>query len=254
MHDEHEKLVGMLNSPSFDNIEVAWSIAQGLGLAHDLCDTVIPSSDFVLVEGGTFTMGSSDEDAQSDETPHEVTLSTFSICKYAVTELQWFKIMGGDKRDATLPITNVSWDDCQLFIEKLNTLSGKTYALPTEAQWEFAAKGGNLSKGFKYSGSDVLDDVAVYDTDSAKPVGQLQPNELGIYDMSGNVWEWCADRYGDYLTKPDRTRVRSNRVLRGGSWFNSSANRFRSAYRYHNYPYFADYSFGFRLVLRPRKL
>jgi len=173
---------------------------------------------FVQVKGGTFTRDGSN-----------VTVGDFYICKYEVTQELWEEVMGNNPSEFTegenLPVENVSWDDAQEFIRKLNSITGKKYRLPTEAEWEFAARGGNNSKGYKYSGSDDINQVAWYDDNSGNrtyPVGQKAPNELGIYDMSGNVWEWCSDWYGDYpsgaVTNPTGPVNGSNRVFRGGSW------------------------------------
>ena len=196
--------------------------------------------EMVEVEGGTFTMGATSEqgsDAYDDEKPtHQVTLSTFSIGKYEVTQALWQEIMGSNPSDFKgdlLPVEQVSWDDCQEFLRKLNArkaefgiTDGRTFRLPTEAEWEYAARGGKLSKGFKYSGSNNIGDVAWCDENSGNkthPVGTKQANELGIYDMSGNVWEWCQDWFGDYSsgaqTNPQGPASGSSRVFRGGSWY-----------------------------------
>lgn len=187
--------------------------------------------DMVYVEGGTFTMGATSEqgsDAYSDESPaHSVTVSDFYIGKYEVTQAQWRAVMGSNPskfKGDNLPVEQVSWNDIQKFITKLNTMTGKTFRLPTEAEWEYAARGGNKSKGYKYSGSNTLDNVGWYYNSGGKthPVGQKQPNELGLYDMSGNVWEWCQDWYGSYSsssqTNPTGPSSGSYRVLRGGDW------------------------------------
>lgn len=164
-------------------------------------------SNMVLINGGTFIMGATYEqdEAMDREYPtHEVTLSSFKICKYEVTQELWQAVMGtnpsrnvGTKR----PVDNVSWNDCQRFIKKLNSLTGKNYRLPTEAEWEFAARGGNYSQNNKYSGSSYADETAWHSGNSGNTshnVGQKLPNELGLYDMSGNVFEWCKDVFGDY--------------------------------------------------------
>jgi formylglycine-generating enzyme required for sulfatase activity len=146
----------------------------------------------------------------------------------------------------------VSWDDTQEFIRKLNLQTGKSYRLPTEAEWEYAARGGNKSKGYTYAGSNVLDEVGWYSEYKTHPVGQKQANELGIYDMSGNVWEWCGDWYDAYpftaQTNPKGPLSGSYRVLRGGSW-HDPAERCRVSYRNSIYPDFRFYFNGFRLVL-----
>ena len=186
----------------------------------------------VSVEGGTFTMGATSEqgsDAYDNEIPaHKVTLSSFSIGKYEVTQEEWEAVMGknpSEFKGAKRPVENVSWDDCQEFIRKLNQLTGKQFRLPTEAEWEYAARGGNRSRGYKYSGSDNIGSVAWYGDNSGRtthPVGQKQANELGLYDMSGNVWEWCQDWYGNYSssaqTNPTGPTSGSYRVGRGDDW------------------------------------
>ena len=216
----------------------------------------------VYVSGGTFTMGATSEqgsDAEDDEKPtHSVTVSDFYICKYEVTQTLWKEVMGNNPsswKGDNLPVENVSWDDCQDFIRKLNTLTGKNFRLPTEAEWEFAARGGNKSRGYKYAGSNNIGDVAWYDGNSGNKthvVGTKSPNELGIYDMSGNVYEWCQDWYGDYSsasqTNPTGASNGSNRVLRGGSWY-SYARICRSSDRDGGTPVSRYYYYGFRLVL-----
>ena len=132
------------------------------------------------------------------------------------------------------PVEFVTWKDCQAFIARLNSLTGETFRLPTEAEWEFAARGGNMSKGYKYSGSNRIDDVAWYEKNSTQPVKLKQANELGIYDMSGDVWEWCADCLGRYSssaqTDPTGPSSGSRRVLRGGS-YHGIAKHCRVAFR-----------------------
>ena len=216
----------------------------------------------VWVEGGTFSMGATPEqgvDAADDEKPvHSVTLSGYYIGKTEVTQALWKAVMGSNPSDFKgddLPVVNVSWDDCQEFIEKLNYLTGQNFRFPTEAEWEFACRGGNNSLGYKYSGSDNIDNVAWYDGnsgDKTHPVATKSANELGIYDMSGNVWEWCCDWYGDYTsgaqTNPKGPGSGSIRVFRGGSWF-YSAWCCRSSYRYGNYPANRYNDLGLRLAL-----
>ena len=221
-------------------------------------------NNMVKVQGGTFTMGATAEqgsDAYNDEKPaHQVTLSDYYIGKYEVTQEEWQAVMGKNPsafKGNNNPVEKVSWDDCQKFIKKLNQLTGLKFALPTEAQWEYAARGGNQSKGYKYSGSNNIDDVAWYDSNSGNKthsVGTKAPNELGLFDMSGNVWEWCSDRYGSYSssaqTNPVGPSSGYNRVLRGGSW-NNLAWRCRVSFRYYNYPSNRNYYIGFRVVLVP---
>ena len=215
------------------------------------------------VEGGTFLMGATAEqgrDADIDEKPaHQVTLDSYYIGVTEVTQALWQAVMGSNPSEFkgdNLPVEQVSWDDCQKFIQKLNQLTGQTFSLPTEAQWEFAARGGNLSKGYKYSGSNTLIKVAWYynnnSNDKTHPVAQKQPNELGLYDMSGNVWEWCQDWYGDYSSSSQRNPMGpssgSERVYRGGDGDGIEWNC-RVSYRYGRYSGYRDSSFGLRLAL-----
>ena len=220
------------------------------------------SIDMVRVEAGTFTMGATAEMKKPDgaEKPtHRVTLTNdYDIGKYEVTQALWKAVMGKNPsyfKGDNLPVENVSWDDCQEFISKLNSITGKTFRLPTEAEWEYAARGGNKSRGYQYSGSNNLLDVAWFWDNSGHKihaVGTKQPNELGIYDMSGNVWEWCQDWYETYSSSsqvnPTGANSGSYRVCRGGSW-GCIARICRSSYRYCGTPV-SRYTFlGLRLVL-----
>lgn len=178
--------------------------------------------EFVKVEGGTFTMGTGDE-------AHQVELSSFYMQKTEVTQELWQEVMGSnpssDKAWKENPVTNLSWDDCQQFIKKLNAVTGKKYRLPTEAEWEYAARGGKLTRGYKYAGSNELDEIAWHAGNSngkVHPVAEKKPNELGLYDMSGNIYEWCADWEGDYRLKaqknPKGPENGDERVCRGCGW------------------------------------
>lgn len=229
----------------------------------------------IRVEGGRFQMGSpkTDSGACSDEQPqHWVTLDDYYIGETVVTQALWGEVMGGNPscfKGDDLPVECVAWQhddgyDIQTFLRKLNDNDevkkllpqGKQFTLPTEAQWEFAARGGIKSKGYKYSGSDDINEVAWYDGNSGKkthPVKQKAPNELGLYDMSGNVWEWCQDGKRDYSSSsqinPKGPSSGSRRVFRGGGWY-SNARCCRVSYRANNT---LDYRFnylGFRLVLQ----
>ena len=215
------------------------------------------SFNMIPVAGGTFQMGSTTGD--SDEQPvHQVTLSSFSIGETEVTQELWQAVMGSNPsyfQGNKLPVEKVSWNDCQTFITKLNQLTGKTFRLPTEAEWEYAARGGNQSKGYTYSGSNTIGDVAWYTDNSGNSthlVATKAPNELSIYDMSGNVWEWCQDMYGAYSsgsqTNPTGPSSGSNRVLRGGSWV-VIATYCRVANRDSSTPTGTNHSIGLRLAL-----
>ena len=223
--------------------------------------------EMVAVQGGTFTMGCTSEQGRScygDEKPaHQVAVSDFYIGKYEVTQAQWIAIMGNNPshfKGDNLPVEKVSWNDVQEFIRKLNAQTGKQYRLPTEAEWEYAARGGDKSNGYKYSGNNKTDSVAWYYEKSdykSHVVGTKLPNELGIYDMSGNVWEWCNDWYGkDYYsnsnsiqTNPKGPSSGSKRVTRGGGWKSEIAYRnFRVSCRYDNPPDNRKNDLGFRLA------
>lgn len=195
------------------------------------------SFDMVFVEGGTFQMGSND-DGFWEKPVHQVTLSNYYIGQTEVTQQLWQAVMGSNPsysgfKGAKNPVNCVSWNDCQEFVRKLNSLTGGSFRLPTEAEWEFAARGGNKSRGYKYSGSDNPGSVAWYEDNSGfevHPVGSKSPNELGLYDMSGNVDEWCADWDGSYSsssqTNPTGPSSGSYRVFRGGCGiFNASICR-----------------------------
>lgn len=218
----------------------------------------------IMVEGGTFTMGATSEqgsDVFSSEKPaHQVTLSDYYIGETEVTQALWKAVMGTNpshfKGDSN-PVEKVRWNDCQEFIRKLNSLTGRTFRLPTEAEWEYAARGGNQSKGYKYSGSNTLSSVAWYtDNSSSKThaVKTKSPNELGLYDMSGNVCEWCSDWYGSYSSSsqknPTGPTSGSDRVLRGGSRF-YSARFCRVSYRDCSPDGPLSSNFGLRLALVP---
>ena len=220
------------------------------------------SIDMVRVEAGTFTMGATAEmkDPFGNEKPtHRVTLTNdYYIGKYEVTQALWKAVMGNNPSEYkgdNLPVEKVSWNDCQEFLSKLNRITGKTFRLPTEAEWEYAARGGNKSRGYQFSGSSNLSDVAWYDDNSGyvtHAVGSKQSNELGIYDMTGNVWEWCQDWYGKYSSSsqinPTGANSGSDRVIRGGSW-NNTAWFCRSSCRLNYTPGFRNDCLGLRLVL-----
>ena len=224
----------------------------------------------VRVEGGTFMMGATSEQTgafNSEKPAHQVTLSDYYIGQTEVTQALWEAVMGETPTSDddqwwpevglgnNYPAYNISYNDVLSFISKLNSLTGRTFRMPTEAEWEYAARGGNKSKGYRYSGGNTLDNVGWYGHNSDKtnhPVAQKSANELGLYDMSGNVWEWCSDLYGDYSsspqTNPKGSSTGSGRVLRGGGMY-EYATGCRVAFRYYNSPWIRHYNFGVRLAL-----
>jgi hypothetical protein len=214
----------------------------------------IEPEEMIWVEGGTYMMGCNDDECFDNELPrHEVSISGFYISKYAVTQKEWIAALGeilSEHNGDNIPVHFLSWDDTQSYINKLNAYTGKNYRLPTEAEWEYAARGGNKSQGFKYSGSDSIGEVAVYSTTRPRPVGQKKPNELGIYDMSGNMFEWCSDYFGYYSdvsqTNPTGPATGSERIVRGGAYY-LSARYARVSCRLSVSPD-QIYSVGFRLV------
>ena len=218
--------------------------------------------EMVKVEAGTFMMGATSEMKDPDrwEKPvHQVTLTNdYYMGKYEVTQALWEAVMDSNPsyfKGDNLPVETVSWNDCQEFISKLNSMTGRKFRLPTEAEWEYAARGGKKSRGYQYSGSNSISDVAWYRGNSGRvthPVGTKQANELGIYDMSGNVEEWCSDWYGSYSsssqTNPTGADSGSFRVYRGGSW-SGFAGYCRASNRCCRFPNLPYYDFGLRLVL-----
>ena len=218
--------------------------------------------EMVKVEAGTFMMGATSEmkNPYDDEKPvHQVTLTNdYYMGKYEVTQALWQVVMGKNPsyfKGDNLPVNYVRWKDCQRFISKLNSMTGRKFRLPTEAEWEYAARGGKKSRGYQYSGSSNISDVAWYDGnsgDKTHPVGTKQANELGIYDMTGNVLEWCQDWYGSYYsssqTNPTGATSGSRHVNRGGSW-HSNVRRSSSSCRYGVIYVDRDLDLGFRLAL-----
>ena len=220
------------------------------------------SIEMVKVEAGSFNMGATPEmqaPYEVEKPVHRVTLTNnYYIGKYEVTQALWQAVMGSNPsyfKGDDLPVEQVSWNDCQDFISKLNAMTGKRFRLPSEAEWEYAARGGKKSRGYQYSDSNTLGDVAWYEGNSGSKthaVGTKQPNELGIYDMTGNVYEWCQDWYGSYSSSPQTNPIGavsgSSRVDRGGSWF-FTAKHCRSSYRFNLTPGYRLNFLGLRLVL-----
>lgn len=230
----------------------------------------------IRVEGGTFSMGATDEqggEAFGSEKPvHTVTLSTYFIAETEVTQALWYAVMGTSVRDQRdknepngliygvgqdFPMFYVTYNDCLQFIQKLNEITKQTFRLPTEAEWEFAARGGNNAKATKFAGSDKLDEVGWFNENSENfthLVRQKLPNELGLYDMSGNVWEWCQDWYAPYIASPQTDPIGPqsavSRVVRGGCFF-AGATKNRVSYRYCYSPTYSSNFIGLRLVLVP---
>ena len=232
------------------------------------------SFNMIKVQGGTFTIGATPEQESEnpwdDERPaHKVAVTDYMIGETPVTQALWEAVMGVSIQEqckkgtlgsslrgvgTNYPMYHISWDDCQEFVARLSQQTGKTFRLPTEAEWEFAARGGNQGKGFKYAGSDTLGDVAWHDdgqTFETSPVAQKQPNELGLYDMSGNVWEWCQDWYINYGVELTPAMLKSagmSHVTRGGSW--NRAPRFcRVSVRGHSTPNERVNYVGLRVVM-----
>ncbi len=219
-------------------------------------------NDMVYIEGGTFIMGvSADENywgAERARPAHRVTVSGFYLCRYETTQALWQKVMGKNPslyRGTNHPVESVSWNDIQEFIRKLNALTGRHYRLPTEAEWEWAARGGKHSQGYRFSGSNDIDDVAWYKgntQDRHKPVGTKRPNELGLYDMSGNVYEFCGDGYAPYTTQnqtnPCPEAADGEHPLRGGSFVAGTFDCLCSD-RSSQSPTYSHNHLGFRLAL-----
>lgn len=228
--------------------------------------------DMAKIDGGTFTMGAQstsssqanyDKDADSDEKPtHSVTLSSYYMGKTPVTQLLWYVVMGSYPnisntygRGDDYPVYNVTYTQCEQFITKLNSLTKKKFRMPTEAEWEFAARGGNNSNKYKYSGSNTIGSVAWYSSNSGNkthPVAQKEANEVNLYDMSGNVWEWCSDWYGNYTmsaqTNPKGPSSGPGRVIRGGG-YNDSPTECRVSVRSNASASSSFTTLGFRLVM-----
>lgn len=230
----------------------------------------------IPILGGAFDMGSAEDDPEafgSEKPRHRVAVPDFYLGQYPVTQALWKAVMKGENpshfQGDERPVEQVSWDDAQIFIKALNAMTeatrppGHAYRLPMEAEWEYAARGGKYhAEGFKYAGSDRLKDVGWFAANSGletKPVGLKSPNQLGLYDMSGNVWEWCEDDWhGDYkgaptdgLARIDHPKRGANRVYRGGGWL-YAARYCRAAHRFGDAPGDRATYLGFRLALSPQ--
>ena len=234
--------------------------ANGQTITYDINGVPLK---MVYVRGGTFLMGGTADqlnDVPSNELPtHYVTLSGYYIAETEVTQALWTAIMSSNPSYHTgnyqYPVEQVSWNACQTFINRLNTLTGLHFRLPTEAEWEYAARGGSLSQHYKYAGSDTIDYVAWYSGNSGSQthvVATKAPNELGLYDMSGNVYEWCQDLYAgyDYMpqTNPTGPETGDLRVFRGGGWLYGATNC-RVSYRDYSLPMYTYKFVGLRLAL-----
>lgn len=264
----NSKLVGNVIRPVIDKKDVNDM------LVDNVQDSALPNLvvtvngvkfSMTRVAGGTFTMGATKEQigAREDECPsHRVTLSDYYIGTTEVTQELYMAVMGSNPSFFTgnshYPVEQVSKSDCEEFIKRLNELTGENFSLPTEAQWEYAARGGNLSLYNLYSGSDSIDDVAWYSNNSlgcTHEVGSKRPNQLGIYDMSGNVFEWCEDNYNMYTSEEVSNPISHGgifEVLRGGGW-NSSKTNCRISYRNTAYKSVKHSYYGFRLALNQVK-
>ena len=246
------------------------SLAVGLltifGCNNENQKTALPTpasfENFVEVKGGTFMMGAADSvvGKDQDERQHLVELSDYWIMDKTVSRAQWNSVMKPDApnsdEDRKMPMTGITWDSVQTFLQKLNDKGEWNYSLPTEAQWEYAARGGQKSQGTIYSGSNNIDEVGWYSGNSNNRIhgsGELKPNELGLYDMTGNQWEWCQDWYGEYpndtaaVVNPSGPANGAVKVLRGGSWY-SVASLCRNTLRSGGEPSVKDKHYGFRLV------
>ena len=269
-----KKAMNPMKKQRFQTVTELLESCTGSKLKTESDTSIVPKvireliNNMIQVSGGTYLMGNPNTNSSHDERPvHQVGLKSFAIGKYQVTQAEWQAVMGenpsffiGDRR----PVENVSWDDCQQFIAKLNSLTGKKFRLPTEAEWEFAARGGLNGNGGLYAGSNAIDDVAVYERNTINlakssyygtaDVGTKMPNELGIYDMSGNVAEWCYDwreRYSnEYVESPIGSDSGSFCVHRGGGW-NSISSHCTVFARGYDLPSHKFSNTGLRLVIGP---
>ena len=233
-------------TPSFNSNSIASPVQHGKKSGLTM----------ILVEGSSYTIGSPESEANrgNDECQHTVTVGNYAIGRYEVTQADWVEVMGSNPSRfyhcEECPVENVSWNEVTDFITKANTKYGRHFRLPTEAEWEYAARGGKESKGYIHAGSNTLDEVAWYNTNSGNKThitGTKSANELGLYDMSGNVWEWCQDTWGPYLGCAEPAADASRRVLRGGSWVNVNNYCRVAVRRWSNVTGWNSYD-GFRLA------
>lgn len=246
---------------SLTNMQECINIANSIGLElskgsismqrKEVVDDFKMKKDFVFIKGGTYTL-KRNKSTNDQKSNIKITLPDYHICKYEVTQAQYYAIMGINPsyfKGDNLPVEMVSWYDCQEFVKKLNELTSMNFALPTEYQWEFAALGGDKSKGYLFAGGNNVLSIGWTDNNSNNHthiVGQKLPNELGLYDMTGNVWEWCLDAYNENDTQIDET----DRIIRGGSWFSVSNEVLSRCSAYIDQK---NFHVGFRLVLIPQK-
>jgi formylglycine-generating enzyme required for sulfatase activity len=239
-------------------IEASQDLATKLLLPYKYTETAGGvNMQMVLVGEGSFQMGIDLFSTAEEPLQYNVTLDDYYIGATEVTQAQWRAVMGNNPshfRGDNLPVDSVTWEEAQLFCQKLSELSGRLYTLPTEAQWEYAARGGAQTT---YSGSNNIEEVAWFERNSGRrphPVGLKMPNALGLYDMSGNIWEWCSDWFGPYTggehINPKGLQSGTERVLRGGSWI-IEAEYCGITYRNANAPTSRDYNYGFRVVCLP---
>ena len=265
-HNMKNKLIALCLVFVWQHASLKTSQAQDRPAAKSDSIPKLPNPEMVVVDGGSFIMGSTPDPSGKGmitmQFSHKVTLSSYQIGKYEVTQAEWLSVMGANlslhQGCDNCPVEEVSWNDAQLFIHALNEKTGKHYQLPTAAQWEFAARGGNKSRGYKYAGSNDLDEVAWTGgefIDQTHPVGRKHPNELGIYDMSGNVAEWCSDWFDPNYdpgpqTNPQGPLPGVGHVVRGSSW-GVGPSEFHVIGGRIGYPDDRSAHVGFRLVLMP---
>ncbi len=219
------------------------------------------TKNMVLIKGGTFRMGNINKLESTSKPMHKVTLSSYYINRFEVTTKQWNSIMKKQIEGSSLnePIKNITWSDVQIFIQKLNKLTGQNFRLPTESEWEYASRGGVYSKNYNYSGSNNIKEVAVYNdfrTIKLSDIGSKKPNELGLFDMSGNVSEWCSDWFGYYSDEsklnPKGPSDGTSKIIRGGGW-NDYVYNCKNTFRGYSNPEEKSPNIGFRLVLEFKK-